>query len=459
MLNSDTTKRIKLFTLVMLVVGSIDSVRNLPATALFGSSLIFFTIFSAIVFLIPTALVSAELASGHSVKGGIYHWVREAFGERCAFLAIWLQWINTMVWYPTILSFIAATAAFLINPALAQNKLYLVTVIIGTFFALTVMSLKGIQVSAKFASICTVLGTLIPMGFIILLAIIWLAQGQPLQVHFGAKDLLPSLHHSDNWVSLTAIMTAFLGMELAGVHVNHIENPQRNYPKAMLFSVVIILVTMSLGALAIAIVLPAAQINLVDGVMEAFANFFKVYHLHWLMPVMVFALVIGNLGGMVNWVISPAKGLLQAAEYGFLPKYLRTERHVMIAQAILVAVLCGAFLLLPSVNGFYWLLTDLSTQLYMLMYALMFLAAIYLRYKFSSQQHPFMVPGGKLGMWLVAGLGLIGCAITLIVGFFPPTDVDVGSAQHYEMLFGAGMLAMILPVLAFYYYHYLSRSD
>src|ERR1700730_9364562 len=112
------------FTLVMLITGSIDSIRNLPATALFGSTLIFFFIVSAITFLIPASLISAELASGWNKKGGIYEWTKNAFGKKTAFFAVWLQWINTMVWYPTVLSFIAATAAFLINPHLAQNKLY-----------------------------------------------------------------------------------------------------------------------------------------------------------------------------------------------------------------------------------------------------------------------------------------------------------------------------------------------
>ena len=115
--------KISVLALVLLITGAIDSIRNLPATALFGSSLIFFFIFSAIIFLIPVALISAELSSAWpDEEGGIYSWVKYAFGENVAFFTIWLQWINTMVWYPTILSFIAATLAYLINPALAQNK-------------------------------------------------------------------------------------------------------------------------------------------------------------------------------------------------------------------------------------------------------------------------------------------------------------------------------------------------
>ena len=87
------------------MTGSIDSIRNLPTTALFGPSLIFFFILGAIFFLLPTGLISAELSSTWPDKGGIYQWTKMAFGEKTGVVAIWLQWINTMVWYPTIFVF------------------------------------------------------------------------------------------------------------------------------------------------------------------------------------------------------------------------------------------------------------------------------------------------------------------------------------------------------------------
>src|SRR5438105_2002815 len=110
------SKKIALFSLTILIISAIDSVRNLAATALFGSTLFFFISISAILFLIPTALVSAELAAQNTENGGIYYWVKKAFGKKIALLAIWLQWINTMIWFPTILSFIAGTLSYLINP-------------------------------------------------------------------------------------------------------------------------------------------------------------------------------------------------------------------------------------------------------------------------------------------------------------------------------------------------------
>jgi len=447
---------ISVFALVMLMTGSIDSIRNLPATALFGSALIFFFIFSAITFLLPTALVSAELAAAWPKQSGIYHWVRLAFNEKIALLAIWLQWINTMVWYPTILSFLAGTLAALINPDLAQNKTYLVSAILITFWALTIINLKGIKISAKFASVCAIFGMIIPMTLIIILAAVWLIAGKPLQIHFTAHDMLPSFSHSENWISLTAIMAAFLGMELAAVHVNDIHEPQKTFPKALLYSVIFILFTMICGSLAIAFVLPANQISLVSGTMQAFADFLAVYHLKWLLPIVTVMVLVGSFGSVINWIISPAKGLLQAGQYGYLPPILQKTNqygvagNLLILQAILVSVICLAFLLMPSVNGSYWLLTDLSTQLYMLMYVLLFMAAIYLKYKHPAQARPFVIPGGNIGMWIVGIAGLIGCLITLIVGFFPPDGINVGTTLHYEIVFTAGIIAMILPVFIFY---------
>ena len=445
--------------LVMFIVSSIDNIRNLPATALFGEKLIFFFIFSAIVFLIPTALVSAELAATWSKEKGIYHWVKLAFGERFAFLTIWLQWINTMIWFPTILSCLAGAIAYLIDPALAQSKLYLVSVNLTVFWSLTIINMRGIHLSARFATVCALIGMLIPMILISFLGVIWVMLGKPAHVHLTLANSLPHFGGNQDWVALTAIMTAFLGMELAAVHVNDIRNPQKTYPKAMLYSVILILVTMIMGSLAIAFVMPRNQINLVAGTVQAFQEFFTAYHLTALTPIVIVMIIIGTAGQMVNWIVSPAKGLLQAAKDGYLPEVFRREnKHgvanvILLTQAILVSFLCLGFLLMPSINGSYWLLTDLSTQVYMIMYVLLFVTALRLKYAYPDQVRPFAVPGGKFGLWLITLLGLIGCGITIFVGFFPPSGIDVGGKMHYEIVFTLGMVAMIAPVLLFYGYN------
>jgi amino acid transporter len=460
---SQVSRTLGLFLLIMLITGSIDSIRNLPTTALFGPSLIFFFVFSAIVFLIPAGLVSAELSSTWTEQGGIYDWVRMAFGEKIALVAIWLQWINTMAWYPTILSTIAGFLAYLINPALVENKTYLVTIILVVFWCLTLINFRGVRSSARFASICGVLGMILPMALIIFLGFLWTTQGRPSELHFTVQNIFPDFHHTNSWISLTAIMTSFLGMELATVYVRNVLNPQKTFPRALLISVCLILFTMVFGSLAIATVLPQSDIHLVAGVIQAYEAFFTQYHILWLMPILTILLLVGSAGQMTNWMISPAQGLLRAAQHGYFPKFFAQENkravpaRMLVLQATLVSLMCFAFLFMPSVNGSYWLLTALSTQLYMIMYLFMFLAALRLRYKFPLQQRVFKIPGGNTGMWLVAMLGVFGTITTLIVGFFPPDTIDVGGSLHYEMVFSLGIVLMIAPVLLLYLYKQLNK--
>lgn len=440
-----------IFSLTMITVGSVDSIRNLPATALFGSQLIAFFILGALFFLIPAALVSAELASGWPQEGGIYVWVKEAFGKKTGFLAIWLQWIENVIWYPTILSFVAGTIGYLINPALAGDAHFLWLVIVASFWGATLLNLRGMQASAMFSNICAISGLLLPMALIIGLGALWIAGGNLVQTKFDLPSVLPHWQDRSVWVSLTAFMLSFCGVEIATVHANDVDRPQRAFPKALTYSVIIILSTLILGSLAIAVVLPQHDINLVAGIMQAFDAFFARYHLGWMMPLVAIMLVLGGLGGVSNWIIAPTKGLLVAAQDDNLPSFFERENRqgapvvLLIGQALIVTVLSALFLFMPSVNGSYWFLTALAAQLYMLMYFLMFLAVIVLRFKAPQQPRAFRIPGGLLGVFLVAGIGSIGVLATLAVSFLPPEGINVGNIYHYQIMLAISLIAMCMP--------------
>lgn len=453
------TKKISLFSLAILIIASIDNMRNLPAAALFGSALIFFFVFSAIVFLIPTSLVAAELSAAFPEKGGVYQWVNMAFGKKWAMAAIWLQWINTMVWYPTMLSFVAATAAYLINPELAHNNTYLIVTILAIFWGLTIVNLKGLHISAMINNIFATLGMIIPLLFLIVLGVCWIVKGEPLQIKLTAQTMIPSLTDSTNWISLIAIMASFLGMELSGVHVNEIRNPQRNFPRAVLLACVFIFLTMVFGSLSIAFVVPENQINLVSGVMQVFTSFFKAFGIEGISMYLTLAIVIGSIGTMINWLIAPAKGLLHAAEFGFLPEFFTRKNragvayNILLGQALVVSVLCLVLLLQPSINAFYWFFTALSTELYMIMYILMFGAGLCLHYKYKNRPSAFKIPGKNVGMWITSLLGLFGCTTTIIVSFFPPDNIDIGSPLRYLLMICAGNIVTITPLFLFFLHH------
>lgn len=451
-------RKIPLVSLVLLIVAAIDSIRNLPAPALFGGSLIFFFVLAAILFLIPTSLVSAELSATFPEKGGVYHWVKAAFGAKWAMLAIWLQWINTMVWYPTILSFIAGTAAYLIDPNLVNNKVYLMTGVLAVFWSVTLINLRGVHFSAKLNSICAVFGVMLPMVFLVGLGVVWLIMKRPIQIELGLTHLLPSLGVADNWVSLVAIMASFLGMELAGVHVNDIKEPQRNFPKAVLYAATFILLSMLFGSLTIAVVLPAHEINLVAGVIQVLTSLLDSFGIGFLTPVFAVLIVLGTVGQITNYLISPAKGLMHAAEFGFMPPFfMRQNRHgvassILIGQGIVVTCVCSLFMLVPTVNDFYWFLTALSTELYMMMYLLMFLAALYLHHRYVNRPQTFKIPGGHIGMWCTGLLGVSGCLMTIVVSFFPPDALAISSLSSYAKMIAIGNIISISPVFLFFYY-------
>lgn len=447
------SKKITLSLLVLLILSAIDSNRNLPSTAIFGAPLIFFFLFAAVFFFFPTALVSAELASAYPTKGGIYHWVKEAFGEKWGMVAIWLQWINTVVWFPTILSFIAGSLAFLFDPQLTESKSYMIVTIALLFWLLTFVNLFGLQTSTRLNAFFVIAGTLVPMAFLLVLGAIWLINSHPIQISFSLGAILPEIQKLDSWVALEAVIGSFIGMELAGVHVRDVIDPRRNFPKALGVAAAVILGTMLFGALTIAIVLPQSSINLAGGIMQVFAKIFAAFHLDPLTPLMSCLIVLGSVGGMINWLISPARGLLNAASDRFFPRWFtQLNRHgvaqnILFAQAFVVTLLCGVLLILPSVNAFYWLLTALSDGLYMMMYFLLFGAAIKLRVKTGgAKAGQYQIPGGYLGLWGVVFLGVIGTFLTFFFGFVPPPNVDVGSSLRYVLLIAGGNILFVLPV-------------
>jgi len=451
--------KIGIFTLAMINVAAIASLKNLPMMAEYGLSLVFFYSLAAIVFFIPSALVSAELATGWPKRGGVYIWVKEAFGPRWGFVAIWLQWIENVIWYPTILSFTAGTIAYIISPELASNKIYTILVVLITFWGASSINMLGMKASGFISTIGVIAGTIIPGLFIIVLGIIWVSTGKDLQIEFSAAKFFPDLTDMDNLVFLTGVLLGLMGMEMSAVHAQEVDNPQKNYPKAILLSALIILVVMILGSLSIAIVVPHSKIALVSGVMQAFDYFFIAYNLHWLTPILAALIAIGAVGMVSTWIVGPTKGLLATGQAGDLPPFFQKMNknnmpvHVMILQGVIVTLMALAFLIMPTVGIAYLVLTALTSQLYLVMYILMFISAIKLRYSQPNVHRTYRVHGGNVGMWIVAGIGVIASIFTIIFGFLPSSLLK-GTEQIvvYEIFMFSGIIVMlIVPTIIHHY--------
>ena len=151
------------FGMAMLTAAAVVSLRGLPMMAKEQLTLFVYIGFATFIFLIPAALVSAELGAAFGERGGgVYTWVKEAFGARWGFVAIWLQWIQNVVWYPTVLAFSAAAIAYMVGrPALANNGPYVGAFCIIAYWAATLVTLRGVDAIAKVTSWAFLAGTVL----------------------------------------------------------------------------------------------------------------------------------------------------------------------------------------------------------------------------------------------------------------------------------------------------------
>ena len=203
MANIGKAVKLGVFTLAIMNVTAVVSLRGLPAEAVYGLSSAFYYLFAAIVFLIPTSLVAAELAAMFQDKqGGVFRWVGEAYGKKWGFLAIWVQWIESTIWYPTVLTFGAVSIAFIgMNDAhdmtLASNKMYTLVVVLIIYWLATFISLKGLSWVGKVAKVGGIVGTIIPAA---LVSCTWLPAVIPTWTSTAISS--PTLRSSITWCLL-----------------------------------------------------------------------------------------------------------------------------------------------------------------------------------------------------------------------------------------------------------------
>lgn len=447
-------------TLMIMNIVAVVSLRGLPAEAVYGMSSAFYYLFAAIAFLIPVSLVAAELASLFPYQqGGMFRWVGEAFGSKLGFLGIWLQWIESTIWYPTVLTFGAVSLAFigmdhLADSHLAANRFYTLAVVLVIYWLATLISLKGLGWVGKISKIGGMVGTIIPACLLVVCGVIFLACGGHSQMNFDG-DFFPDFTNFDNVVLAASIFLFYAGMEMSGVHVRDIKNPTVNYPKAVFGGALVTVLIFVLGTYSLGVIIPAKDINLVQSLLVGFDNYMKSFHMEWFTPVIAIALAFGVLAGVLTWVAGPSKGIFAVGQAGYLPPFLQktnkagVQKNILLIQGLAVTLLSLLFVVMPSVQSFYQILSQLTVLLYLIAYLLMFASSIYLRYSMKNANRPFRI--GRKGnglLWIVSGVGFLGSLLAFVLSFFPPSQIAMGSTMvWYSVLFGGVALFVILPFI------------
>jgi amino acid transporter len=440
--------------LALVIISAMDSIRNLPTTATFGWSCIFFFAIAIVAYLVPVAFTSAELATTFPGDGGVYAWVRQAFGKRWGFLAVWCDWSENIVWFPTVLVFLATTTAYVFDPSLADNKAFLVTVMLVIFWGTTLAAFAGAVTSARWTGVLVTVGTAVPTTIVIALGVWWIASDRPSQIPFERGDIIPDWEGLTSLVYVASIVVAFAGMEIGGYYARHTRKPAKTYPIAVTLASVVVATLSILGSLAIAVVVPKSDISLSGGVMQALTVFFDDLGVGDLVKPIGVLIIVGVIGGLSAWAVGPALGMQAvAAEGGLSAWWARTNRRgapvgVLIIQAVLGTLLSLMLLFVDSINTYYWMLTALVAQTFLVMYLLMYASVLHLRRTQPDAVRPFRIPGGQVGLYGIVGVGIVGAVFTFLLGFVPASHLSVEATLLYVLIMVGGITAIcVTPFL------------
>lgn len=450
------TPHLGITTLTFMTTALFLTLRNMPMMAETGLQMVFFNLITMFAFLIPLALVSAELATTWP-KNGVFHWVEEAFGSRWGLVAVWLQWIQSLFGITSILSYVAASVAYAIDPSLSSHRTFIVGVILVVYWVATWGNLRGTRASGYISTVCLGAGVIFPSLVLIVLAGLYVASGQPLHLNLAptVDNWLPVHHAQHAFVLFLGFIFGVVGIEVSANHANEVRNVRRTYPIAVFSAAALGFVLTLLGGMAVAVVVPSQQLDLVSGSVQALQRLLALDHLSGLMSFMALLVAVGAAGQVSTWVVGPLKGLWAAGKSGYLPPRLQAvNRHgvpqnLLLVQALAMSVVALVFLLTPDIDAAFLLLTSAAVVLYSAMYLLLFAAAIRLRYTEPTRIRPYRVPGGKnWGLWLVAGLGFVTTVLCLAIGLLIPGN-DVVPSHYIGAMTGVLVAMILVPLMLF----------
>jgi glutamate:GABA antiporter len=442
-------KLISWTTLALLTVASVGNLGSASPLAVVGLASVFLYVLPAVLFLVPVSLVAAELASGW--PGGVYNWVSQGISAPMGLLAIWCQFAQTIFFYPSLLAYVAGTLAYVFDPGLAANGVYNAVVIIVLFWGGVLLCSLGPTLVARLGSRGTGIGTLIPAAILLTLGVVFLAQGHHSAAPMTARHLLPAWNGLASIVLVVNSFFTYAGVEVNAVHVDELRNPAREYPRSIFLAVALVLAVFIGPTLAISWVIPSAQISFTVGVMQAFNSLFTHFGIGFGVPLIAIALAVGALAGMISWLDGPSQGLLDIGrQQGYLPPYFQKvnrqgiEVRIITAEGVVITLIAVLYAFIPSVSRAYWIFTTLATQVYLIMYVLLFIAVLRLRR--SQPDHPYGYRAPALV--LLCLLGGISSVAAFVIGFIPPSQFGHSNPVKYALLILAGILVIgILPPL------------
>lgn len=381
-----------LFTVCAILV-----IDQLAASASIGVQSIFWWVFTLIFFFIPYGLITSELGSSLPQEGGIYAWVRRAYGSLWAGRTAWLWWVNVAFWMPSVYILFAGILAQLIFPEMRLfSKMAIAFGLIWLTVGINVITLEVSKWVPNIGAIFKV---------IIMLAIgiggIAFATKHGVANPFTLKAMAPSWGVS--LAFLPVVLYNFLGFELMSGAGEEMKNPAHDVPRSILIAGLLISFFYIFATLGMLLALPAADIGLIDGLIDTFRRLFGnaaggAAFVTILASMALYTLV----ANMVTWTIGANRSAAEAARNGDLPaifakmhsKFKTPTSSAIIGGLIGTLVLIVYGFLAKSAEDLFWSTFAFSSVVFLLPYFLLFASFLKLRRMEPDLARPYKVPGG-----------------------------------------------------------------
>jgi len=451
-------KEMGFWDVLLFNIATVLGPRWVAAAAHNGTSSISLWILAALLFFVPSALVINELSSRFPEEGGLYVWAKEAFGDFHGFVAGWNYWVYTVFYFPGLLLASAAMSAYIIGEngaTLSQNRTFLLSVSVGMLLAAVALNIIGLNIGKwlqNAGGVSTYLPLLVLLG---IAAILWIKHGSV--THFTRANMLPVW----NWDTVnfwSQIAFAFSGLELVSAMSQEVRDPQRTLPRAVYASGVLIAGMYIVATVAVLGLVPAAEVSATSGVFHAItvgSIALKIGALGVLAAVVV---TVGNAGGVGSTVAGIARVPFVVGIDRYLPAAfgeIHPRWKTPYVSILVQATVSCAILLISQINettrGAYQFLVDATIILYFIPFIYMFAAAIklYSRPDRRANKDAVLIPGGKAGVWIVAGTGLTIVLLGILVSLVPPGDSS--DKFGFEMKLVGGTAAAIVLGLTLYW--------
>ncbi len=442
--------------LVLLHIVAIVGVRWLLTAGRIGPSSMLLWLAAVALFFVPQGLAVLELSSRMPKEGGVYVWAREAFGPLHGFICGWAYWVNNLVYYPSLIAFIAGNAVFVLGrqyAGLADDTLYLVLFSLGMLWLAIGLNIIGLRTGKWVQNIGGIATWAVVIILVALGAAAWI--GGTGQRPLAEGSIVPALT-SSNIALWSSLCFALAGLELAVVMGGEVKDPRRSLPLSILVAAPIIAGIYIVGTLAVLAAFPASDIDLVTGIVEAIGRVGEGLGLP-VTRLTAFLIVVGGLGGVGAWLAGTARIPFVIGLDRFLPEALskvhprwRTPYVALIVQALGASVFIVIGALGSTVEEAYLVLVDTTIIVYFIPYLYLFAALPVLRRRgIGATGTTFQIPGGSAGLAFVAVAGLVTTAVSIILSTLP-TDVATSPAVFVGKVVG-GAAGLMAVGLAFYY--------